>query len=702
MAKVRASPPGAGGGAAVTSAPVPVRGSGTGLSTWLPLALLDQVRGRSLLDALREPDPLSNFFRPVSRQLYFWAIAGLTHESPAAFHVGNLLTLLAIVVLLARLVRHLAGPRAAVLAAGFMALHYAAEVPVRWACGSQELLAVAGALAAIHLHVSGRRLAAGLAMLGAAFSKEVVLLAPVIATVADHAPREPWRRTARRAWPLAAATLIWGASFMALPHRRAGQGTEVEIRVVQSPLATIAHLFQVAPGIEWLPGRFGAVPRRPPPLLPTLAVMAAIVIAWRQPVRGRAGPEARGRAEREAREPAAPEAREPADRDRHALWVAAVWTLLATVPVAAVALLWSAHYYLFAMAGVALGLGVVLARAPAWAACGALALLAWGSANARGLPEFGAGRDPWTPVSHINRRYIERASRISARYLSSLQRAYPKFPPGSTVYFAGLAANSGFQAANGPLLRWAYRDSSLRAYYLNMFSLRTVRPGPLYFFVGAADTLREMEGGDERFLRIAYGLIVSDQVAGARDALDVFARRTRADVRTLYWQSWVSRALGDTAAAQRQLAASGALPGAGAPHDAAARDREAVLARLTARDTLGAIDRARAAVRSHALDAGAHGLLADLTLIRSPDDPGGAIEAFAARVLAPEDPFGWRRWATVQARRERYLEALASYQTYLRLGGAAAAADAEARAWADHVRAMIAKGSSGAVDAPPR
>src|SRR6187397_3345814 len=41
---------------------------------------LDQVRGRSLWQALLAPDPLSNFFRPVSRQLYFWIVAGLTHE----------------------------------------------------------------------------------------------------------------------------------------------------------------------------------------------------------------------------------------------------------------------------------------------------------------------------------------------------------------------------------------------------------------------------------------------------------------------------------------------------------------------------------------------------------------------------------------------------------------------------------------------
>ena len=91
-----------------------------------------------------------------------------------------------------------------VLAAGIVALHYTADVPVRWACGSQELFAVAGALAA-HPVASARAQAmgAGVMLLIAALSKEVILLTPSIAVFADHRPREPWlarRRAARGRW----------------------------------------------------------------------------------------------------------------------------------------------------------------------------------------------------------------------------------------------------------------------------------------------------------------------------------------------------------------------------------------------------------------------------------------------------------------------------------------------------------------------
>ena len=632
---------------------------------------LDQVRERSLWNALLALDPLSNFIRPVSRQLYFWMIARLTNESPLAFRIGNLVTLLVAIALLAALVRRLAGARAAIFAAAFFALHYASDVSVRWACGSQELLAVVGALAAIHLHVTGRRLAAGLAMLGAAFSKEVVLLTPLIAALADHAPGERWWRAARRAWPLGAAVLIWLVVFMTVPHRRVAQGTEVRIDLVQGPPAALAHLLQVVPGIEWLPGRFGALPRELPPLLPTLAALAAIAMVWRRRAEPRAGARVR----------------EPSGRRRHALRVAGVWILLGTAPVAAVVVLWSSYYYLFAMAGVGLALGTLLARFPAWAACGALALLSWGSANGRAAELSGVRNSPWLPISSINRSYIERSNRISARYLSSLRRAVPEFPRGSTVYFAGLQSNVGFQRANGPLLRWAYRDSSLRSYFLTAFSLETARSGPLYFFVGEGDSLAEMKGGDDLYLRIAFAMIVSDGVRGARDALHLAVQRMPGSVRAPYWHSWASLSLGDAVAARRQLGALG-FPNADT-RPAPAQDRDAILARVAAGDTAGAIARARVSVREHPYDAGAHGLLADLLLARSPDDADGAIEAFASRVLDPGEPYGWRRWAMVQLWHKRYVEALASFRTYFRTGGDAAAGDDEARRWEAGIRGRI-------------
>ena len=42
---------------------------------------LDQVRDRSLPQALASPDPLGNFLRPISRQVWFWTLATASNES---------------------------------------------------------------------------------------------------------------------------------------------------------------------------------------------------------------------------------------------------------------------------------------------------------------------------------------------------------------------------------------------------------------------------------------------------------------------------------------------------------------------------------------------------------------------------------------------------------------------------------------------
>ena len=91
---------------------------------------LDQVRFRSLPAALLSPDPLGNFVRPVGRQLWFWGLSRLG-ESPALAHALNLALFLGIVALLFSITRRLAGMRAAAIVAGVIALHYAADVPVR-------------------------------------------------------------------------------------------------------------------------------------------------------------------------------------------------------------------------------------------------------------------------------------------------------------------------------------------------------------------------------------------------------------------------------------------------------------------------------------------------------------------------------------------------------------------------------------------
>src|SRR5262245_8463411 len=125
---------------------------------------LDQVRHRSLFEVLAAPDPIGNFFRPLGRQVSFRLVAHLTRPAPVAFHAVNLGLFLAIVGLLFSIARRLAGPYAAATASAVVALHYAADVPVRWVSGSQDLMATTGALASLWLLQRGRGAWAGLAL----------------------------------------------------------------------------------------------------------------------------------------------------------------------------------------------------------------------------------------------------------------------------------------------------------------------------------------------------------------------------------------------------------------------------------------------------------------------------------------------------------------------------------------------------------
>ena len=635
---------------------------------------LDQVRQKSLAAALATPDPLSNFYRPISRQLYFWTVAGTSGESARVFHIVGLAWFAVLLVLLFGLARRIAGSYAATIATVFVALHYTADVPIRWACGSQELLSVSGALAAVWLYLSGRRGLAAVAMAFAALSKEIVLLTPLIAVVADRRPGEPWLGSAKRAWPLGIGVAVWAAVWVFAPHTRQGAGTEIEFNL-WSPIATYIHLVQVMFGVEARQNELWRLPTVGPPLVPLVIAIAAVFLAG-------AGGRLRGLVRAAGEKPS-----EAVAARRHAIATGVAWALLATLPVVAVAVLWSAYYYLFAMCGVAIALGAWLSPRPrAWAAV-VIAMLAWGSHSARHVQEFATPRSPWTAMSHINKFYIERATRYCERYLEDLMRIQPDLPKSSTLFFAGLKGNVAFQVANGPLMRWAYRDTSVRSYYLNNFTLDKARRGSHFFFIGSRDSLRELEAGDDLYARIAFTMLVNDSPAGARDALVLDLERHPADARSTYWMAWCRLALGEVDAARRELERAGYTLSVGpAPEIAEAT----AIARRG--DIAGGLALMRPALHRHALDPGAHALLADLLLIANPEDPAGPVEAFAVRVLAPSDGLAWRRWGSIQLYRKRYLEALASFDRYFKLAGLAGQGDAEAQQWVSNIKRALPGG----------
>src|SRR5207245_512260 len=95
---------------------------------------------------------------------------------------------------------------------------------------------------------------------------------------------------------------------------------------------------------------------------------------------------------------------------------------------------------LFALCGLTLMLGALLERRPMAVALGAVALLAWGSENARRLEGFATEPAVWGTQSRLDRFYFDRSMRWVTRYLRDLRRQLPAPPPRSTLFFAGTRA----------------------------------------------------------------------------------------------------------------------------------------------------------------------------------------------------------------------------------------------------------------------
>ena len=612
---------------------------------------LEQVRGRSLLEVLASPDPLGNFFRPLGRQVWFWVLSRAGNESPVPFHIANLCLLLASMFILFRLARRLGGGDAAsaTAAAAFFALHYAADVPVQWASGSQDLLAVLLGLCAVDAHIRGRRLPAAVSLVAALLAKESVGLVCVVAVAAGHAPGQPLFKSIRGAVLMIAGTMAWAVWWLSMAASRQGSGTLHAISL-GDVAAGLVHLLQVAVGLELREGGSAIGHWSAAACWPGILAASCVWLATLSKSRSN---------DSESHK---------VDRAR-LLRTGAVWSLAGAVPPMLVIGIWSGYYYLFALAGTALVVAAATARLPRSIrplVIGALVIL---SANTRRLDEFSTSSGAWHWQSHVNRHYLDRATSTIQGYLQDLRAARPSLPRRSTVFFADVPVSIGWQAADGPLIRWAYRDTSLRSYFLTQFTEERFARGPVFYF--AVDHGHLLERSD-MLPSLAYSALLADKPTSALAALNALLKDASQNHDFLYWRAWARLDVGDTAGAMGDLRAVRIQPnqrlspadtsGLPAPADSAAR--YTALVRL--RDKVG-------------LDPWVHARLASLCLAQSERQREGVIEAYAFRVLSPHDPDAWRKWSAAQLAAKQYAPALRSLERYVELAGEAGESDTEAR-----------------------
>ncbi len=617
---------------------------------------LDVVRRHPGWAAFAAADPFGNYFRPISRAVWFGALVPLTAESSFAFHLANLVLLGLVVLLFVNLARSvLAGSSAsppaarvgAVAGGAFLALHFAFDVPVMWVSGSQDLLALAFALGALVHALGGRAAWSAPVLLLGLLSKETVAPCALILIGLARARGEAWQPVLRRTAPMLAVTAVWAVAWAFVRARGGTSGSPLGF-AADYPLAALAHLGQVALGLE-----FREVG---PPTIGVASLVAVLcaVLATLWAARAGGSLPLKGRGGRAAEERVVPV---------RALLGGLAWALLATVPVVPVVPLWSDYFYGFALCGVALSLAATCAALPVRrGALAAVVVAALGllSAQARSIDAFADGVGAWTAHSHRNRHYLDRAMALQTQLVRDLKASYPTLLPGSTLFFGGIPSFCCFQLDDGPLVRWAYRDRTLHSHFISEFRAARARGSVRVLFYDGS-RLVAVESAT-LIAELGAVLVELDRLEGARDAFRIAADREPASATEIrLWLPWVERA----------LAPDSSSAGAKAPAQDPRADEALAAARaaLAAGDSAAAFHSLEAVVQAGTLDPRPHAMFADLLATVPARQESALNEAFVARTLAPYDPTSWRRWALLLAKRGRNEAALPAIARWRTLAG---------------------------------
>jgi hypothetical protein len=576
------------------------------------LFFLEDAAQRPLAETLRGLDVLGNYYRPLSRQVYFAALGPIGGGLPWVFHACNFTLFLAALALLADALRVLL-PRAGVMAG---VLYFAVlpfqRVNLTWISCSQDLLALGLALGALALHRRDRAAPAVLCYVLAMAGKESAWPLPLALAAWDAAvARRTPRAVLRRAIPFVIAGAVWIALVLSLraAHPRAADFLRFE------PPAFVAahvHMLQAFAGLDHPAGLAAGLMRRGPDLL---SLLLAGALAWWI-----------GAGATQARNDAGA---------RAVIGFALPWMLAFGLAIGPVAHTWSSYYYTLAAVGAAALVGLACARIgrPGWLAlCAGLLWLHAGSSATRA---FAMKNDPWEWTSHLTAFYLERAGAVT-RTLTRWQLEHAPAPPaGSRFFYALLPPWAGFQMGNGPLLRRLYADPTLESYHYSQFSEATAGDRPVYFLYWDGAALEPLYGNHpQRLFLVGCDLLLLDRPAGAAHAFHRGLAAGEDPLDHLYWLGWAELWAGDRDRAEAAWRAFGARDDSTGWIQSLAAAREALLVRG---DSLEARRRLLDTIRLGIGRPEGHAALGDLMWARR--SRYGLLELKVATRLDPAD---WR------------------------------------------------------------
>lgn len=477
---------------------------------------LEQARSQPVAESLADLGPLGNYYRPLSRQIYFEVLTAVGGGRAWVFHAVNYLLFLVSLALLADLLAAFLSTRGVMAGLLYFALLPFQRVNLTWISCSQDLLALTGSLAALALYRRGRIVPAVAAYLAAVASKESALPLPVALVAWDVlVVRERMKHVVRRVAPFLAVGAGWAALSLWMRTRHAAV-TPLDLEP-GAFAAGYAHLVQSLLGIEHPPGFLTALANAAPAVIPFfLLAPLSMWFARSNPV--------------EPHERVAP---------RTLATFAVVWLLAFGVVTGPVAWGWSAYYYTLAAAGGALLVGFACGRGDRWVWLALAAGLLWWNAGASSSRAFATTEGRWTWTSHLTNHYFQRASGLVEAMSKQLVGLEPDPPRGTRFFFATLPPWAGFQMGNGALIRNLYGDPSLESYFYSQFSDSTAADRPVRILYWDGQRLDHLYGGQsDPMFQVGADLLLLDKPAGAAHAFHRGLAEGESPLDHLYWLGW--------------------------------------------------------------------------------------------------------------------------------------------------------------------
>jgi hypothetical protein len=484
------------------------------------LTLLDAALRYPLGELLSGRHGIVGYYRPVSRELYFWGWGRLAGLGPGGFHLVNALTFAATLLMIERLGRAWVGPRAGFLAAAAFLLFPPGSALLAWISCAQDLIMVFWAVGALLLYQHGRHAAAGVATALAALSKETAVVLPAALAVMD--------------WQLHAGA-TWSARLRRLAPALVGLGAAVAVSVAVRaswPAGTAVTI--------WAPRQFVGAWRLPldfartllppdtgagialaleaqPVWLALVAGLAAFAVPWEASSRPAPAPASLGGARPGS-------IRQGAARMPSLVVFGLALLLLAMLPIGFVVERWRGYFFSLSAVGGALALGVLLARLAPPLTRGLLALAAVLHFGAGGVyrpleTEAGPARHP-----HVNYAFFRDTGELSDGLLAALAPWCASIGALPRTFVAGVPPEQVFETAIGPGLRVTCRDTVPRVRFLADFTTADARSdfGVLRFDPRTGRFTHERADARVR-ARVGEGFLIHTQFAVAAACFEAAA-----------------------------------------------------------------------------------------------------------------------------------------------------------------------------------